>query len=909
MLADFKKKKRSQITLFLVIIIPIIFILIFSIVILSRNSELTESNIRNNIEHKSTSDSLSFLITSCLELLTKEAVNEWGFASTYSEALIEESIKQKMPSCTDNFNLFEEKGYQIKKGEINVVVELTEEVMQVTLEYPLELTNNKNVINYDGQTYIFPRKLSKKIDFDKETVLLSSNERMEILIPQGTTMIVGSEQKQIIGLRLLDREFEELFNSVVMGMVAYEALPHDAVFSQPVTITIYYDESDLPISVEEENLQIGYYDWQKGLWISIPTDVNKAKNKLTTETTHFSEFAVVMRCKQGFDDTEWFHPLLIKEECDSPCENWNENAKYPGFALWNTDKVRPNSGIGSFYPECEKKIVQEPQDCVQHCAFDEVDCECEEVTYFYYSDKEFYGLRNVVIDFADLGETCIASKDDSDLNIGVIDSSGQKNINNADIILETKCSEGDECLINPYGFVGQGESKLLVGIKSTNKNTNDACLRQDLKVSLNQFGINYPNTHYSCSPGDKDVIPVIQGDVLGAARAECMCSQRLDGSQVCEYVYTGEIVHDLLDVESELNINRPTSEWECKKQYKSEHNRRMHVCDGNLETRDKMFKNSYGDFPDMEKTDTMKFFQDTTLMPYDAVLRDGECWLLIEAQHWIQGRKEKPDFYVKTEQFEDQCKLEEGKIVEKGDPESFMEFNDEAIEVINGIIYSGRGIGSAIYSGATSKCEGYDVQGIDVSHWQGEIKPEHWERAYTAGKRFVFIKATESNYFIDSRFEENIKNAKEAGFLAGPYHFARPTYNSGAEGAQHFAEFAGGYATSEYLRPVLDLEDGFKLSTEELTEWVEEFMDEYETITGTQPILYTSSSAISSELDPEVTKDYDIWFAFWGVGPTSASNNVFWQCSSNGRVDGLRGRIDLDAFMGSEAELSSYTAG
>ena len=68
------------------------------------------------------------------------------------------------------------------------------------------------------------------------------------------------------------------------------------------------------------------------------------------------------------------------------------------------------------------------------------------------------------------------------------------------------------------------------------------------------------------------------------------------------------------------------------------------------------------------------------------------------------------------------------------------------------------------------------IEGIDVSHWQGTID---WAKVTAAGKRFAYIKATESTDFIDNMYATNRAQAKANGIKVGAYHFARPETNSG----------------------------------------------------------------------------------------------------------------------------------
>src|SRR5689334_1580650 len=64
-----------------------------------------------------------------------------------------------------------------------------------------------------------------------------------------------------------------------------------------------------------------------------------------------------------------------------------------------------------------------------------------------------------------------------------------------------------------------------------------------------------------------------------------------------------------------------------------------------------------------------------------------------------------------------------------------------------------------------------EVQGIDVSHYQGVID---WNQVAEAGTAFVFIKATEGTSYVDPQFQDNWSGAKAAGLLRGAYHFFQP---------------------------------------------------------------------------------------------------------------------------------------
>src|SRR3972149_1412778 len=65
------------------------------------------------------------------------------------------------------------------------------------------------------------------------------------------------------------------------------------------------------------------------------------------------------------------------------------------------------------------------------------------------------------------------------------------------------------------------------------------------------------------------------------------------------------------------------------------------------------------------------------------------------------------------------------------------------------------------------------IDGIDISKWQDDNStPQMMDfgKAYAAGARFVFIKASQATW-LDQDFVLNWANAKRAGLLRGAYHY------------------------------------------------------------------------------------------------------------------------------------------
>ena len=142
-----------------------------------------------------------------------------------------------------------------------------------------------------------------------------------------------------------------------------------------------------------------------------------------------------------------------------------------------------------------------------------------------------------------------------------------------------------------------------------------------------------------------------------------------------------------------------------------------------------------------------------------------------------------------------------------------------------------------------------NISGIDVSHWQGTID---WTLVGNDGYVFSWVKATEGMTYTDPNFFTNIEDGITAGLIMGAYHFARPDNNSAQQDATNFLNNAADYIGTGFLPPVLDLENPYSngqailltemFTSEELSLWVQEWMNEVESETGVVPYLYINAN-------------------------------------------------------------------
>jgi GH25 family lysozyme M1 (1,4-beta-N-acetylmuramidase) len=126
------------------------------------------------------------------------------------------------------------------------------------------------------------------------------------------------------------------------------------------------------------------------------------------------------------------------------------------------------------------------------------------------------------------------------------------------------------------------------------------------------------------------------------------------------------------------------------------------------------------------------------------------------------------------------------------------------------------------------------VKGFDISHYQPTV---NFAGAYSAGLRFVYIKATEGTTYKDPDFSSHYDGATSAGFIRGGYHFADGT-GDGSQEAAFFVANGGGWSNDGITLPgMLDLEGSCKSVS-----WIQTFSNTYHSKTGRYPVLYSSPS-------------------------------------------------------------------
>ena len=186
---------------------------------------------------------------------------------------------------------------------------------------------------------------------------------------------------------------------------------------------------------------------------------------------------------------------------------------------------------------------------------------------------------------------------------------------------------------------------------------------------------------------------------------------------------------------------------------------------------------------------------------------------------------------------------------------------------------------------------GFSSYGIDVSHHQGEIDWDSFFASRDSIINFVYCKATEGLYHVDSKWRENRIQLDKRKTKLGAYHFFLPNKDA-MQQANHF--LLNYSAKTNYLPPVIDVE----LETDsdsELIKNVTIWLECVENKINKRPIIYTSHHFYKTKFKGKLN-DYKFWIANYNVTPSGFedTNIILWQYTDKGRLAGIKGDVDLN---------------
>lgn len=203
----------------------------------------------------------------------------------------------------------------------------------------------------------------------------------------------------------------------------------------------------------------------------------------------------------------------------------------------------------------------------------------------------------------------------------------------------------------------------------------------------------------------------------------------------------------------------------------------------------------------------------------------------------------------------------------------------------------------------------YPVHGIDVSKYQRDID---WQEVRRAGVAFAFLKATEGGDRLDERFHAHTAGARAAGIPTAPYHFYYFCTPARVQAAWYIANVP---RSAVRLPPVLDMEWNAKSPTcklrpdpatvrSEMKTWLAMIERHY----GRKAIIYTTVDFHRENLDGHF-RDHQFWLRSVAGHPEEVYPGhpwTFWQYTGTGKMPGISGHTDINAFAGSRAQWQAW---
>lgn len=186
--------------------------------------------------------------------------------------------------------------------------------------------------------------------------------------------------------------------------------------------------------------------------------------------------------------------------------------------------------------------------------------------------------------------------------------------------------------------------------------------------------------------------------------------------------------------------------------------------------------------------------------------------------------------------------------------------------------------------------------GLDVSRWQGDI---NFQAVKDAGVEFVFVRVGSQRgvggeYYIDPKFQQNIKGFNEVGIPVGIYFYSyADSVKSAKNEAKWVVEQLKGYKVD--LPVVFDWENWsffqeFGVSFYNLTEIAKSYLSVVEDA-GYEGMLYSSKNYLENVW---YKTKYLVWLAHYTEKTTYEGEYKVWQLCANGRVSGINGNVDIN---------------
>lgn len=209
------------------------------------------------------------------------------------------------------------------------------------------------------------------------------------------------------------------------------------------------------------------------------------------------------------------------------------------------------------------------------------------------------------------------------------------------------------------------------------------------------------------------------------------------------------------------------------------------------------------------------------------------------------------------------------------------------------------------------------VVGIDVSMHN---KTVDFNKVKADGIDFVYVRVGYTGYTkkklslnYDPNYQENITNALAAGLRVGVYWYSQALNEEEAlQEANMLLNVIGSYNIT--MPVVYDYEfagvgddgrlDSANLSKDQMTANSLAFLNRVSQM-GYTPCLYANYSFLKNRVNAsQISSIAKIWLAHYNTSTDYAGDYEYWQYTSDGRVNGISGRVDMNVwYQGAQATV------
>lgn len=203
------------------------------------------------------------------------------------------------------------------------------------------------------------------------------------------------------------------------------------------------------------------------------------------------------------------------------------------------------------------------------------------------------------------------------------------------------------------------------------------------------------------------------------------------------------------------------------------------------------------------------------------------------------------------------------------------------------------------------------MNGIDISSWQKDLSLAE------VPCDFVMIKATEGTSYVNPSCDSFFRQAESLGKKTGVYHFASGL--NVKDEAEYFVKNIKNYIG----KAVLALDWEIRTAADR-SGWAKEWLEQVFRLTGVKPFIYMSNFVVNAhDWSSVASAGYPLWNAYYFAygttmeyrpdaplpKDTGAWDSVaMYQYTSEGRLPGYNGNLDLNVFYGNAGDWNRYAA-